>query len=103
MSKLRYEKGKKQKQIIDEKKGENLMNDNCYLGTIELFAFTFAPYGWLLCDGSLLSTSKYPKLYQLIKGTYGGDGITNYQLPNLVGIEPYPHMMYYIYANGEAA
>jgi Microcystin-dependent protein len=76
------------------------MDSYYYLGAIELFPFSFVPYGWLLCDGALLSATQYSGLYQLIKGTYGGDGITNFQLPNLLGTEPYPHMKYYIATDG---
>ncbi|WFR57583.1 tail fiber protein [Anaerocolumna sp. AGMB13025] len=71
-----------------------------YLGTIELFAFNYAPVYWALCDGTTLSTSAYPKLYQLLKTTYGGDE-DNFQLPNLLGTEPYPYMKYYIATAGE--
>ena len=72
-----------------------------YLGTIELFAFNFAPRGWALCDGSMLSESTYPELYKLIKTTYGGDESSTYQLPNLIGTEPYPYMKYYIATYGQ--
>jgi microcystin-dependent protein len=74
--------------------------EDYYVGTIEIFAFAFAPVGWLLCNGALLQVSQYATLYNLIKGTYGGDGITNYKLPNLLGTEPFPYMKYYIAAEG---
>ena len=73
---------------------------DAYIGTIELFAFNYAPVYWVLCDGATLSTSTYPNLYKLIKTTYGGDE-DSYQLPNLLGTEPYPYMKYYISTVGE--
>lgn len=56
-----------------------------FLGEILLFAGTYAPVGWALCNGQLLSISDYPALYQLIGTTYGGDGVTNFALPDLRG------------------
>ncbi len=69
-------------------------------GQIELFAFTFAPYNWHLCDGSLLTVQQYQALYALIGTTYGGNGTTNFALPNLIGTEPIPTMKYYISLDG---
>ncbi len=57
----------------------------CYIGEIRPFAGTFAPYGWNLCDGSLLSISAYQALYSLIGTTYGGDGQTTFGVPDLRG------------------
>lgn len=56
-----------------------------YVGEIRLFAGNFAPNGWLLCDGALLPISEYETLFQLIGTTYGGDGQTTFQLPDLRG------------------
>ena len=55
----------------------------CYVGEIRPVPFTFAPVGWLVCDGSLLPISQYEVLYTLIGTTYGGDGTTNFALPDL--------------------
>ncbi len=74
--------------------------DEIMLGTIALFPYDFAPYGWALCNGALLNANQYPNLYSLIKGTYGGDGINNYMLPNLQGTEPHPYMNYFIAVEG---
>lgn len=56
-----------------------------YLGEIRAFAGTFAPEGWLLCDGSLQLTSNYPDLFVVIGNTYGGDAKTTFGLPDLRG------------------
>lgn len=55
------------------------------LGEIKVFAGTFAPAGWLLCDGSTLPISQYEALFSLIGTTYGGDGQTTFDLPDLRG------------------
>jgi len=59
-----------------------------YLGEIRLFAGTFAPYGWLTCDGQLLAISDYDSLFNLIGTTYGGDGMNTFGLPNLAARVP---------------
>lgn len=58
------------------------MSDS-YAGEIRMFAGTFAPAGWLDCDGQLLQISAYPTLFNLIGTTYGGDGQSTFALPNL--------------------
>lgn len=59
--------------------------DQPYIGQIMLFAGTFAPVGWLLCNGQLLSIAEYQALYTIVGTTYGGDGIQTFALPNLQG------------------
>jgi microcystin-dependent protein len=54
-----------------------------YTGTICLFAFSFIPYGFCSCDGQLLDINQYTLLYSLIGTKYGGDGVTNFMLPDL--------------------
>lgn len=56
-----------------------------YLGEIQLFGFNFAPRGWALCNGALLPISQYTALFSLIGTSYGGDGKSTFQLPNLAG------------------
>ena len=56
-----------------------------YLGTIQPFAFQFAPYGWALCAGQLMSIVQHQALFTLINTTYGGDGVTTFALPDLRG------------------
>ncbi len=71
-----------------------------YLGEIRMFGGNFAPYGWALCNGQLLSISQNTALFSLIGTYYGGDGVTTFALPNLqsriplhqgqgVGLSPY--------------
>ena len=54
-----------------------------FVGEVRLFAGTFAPQGWALCDGRLLAISQSEVLYALIGTTYGGDGQTTFGLPDL--------------------
>lgn len=58
------------------------------LGEIKIFAGSFAPKGWMLCQGQLFSISQYTALFSIIGTTYGGDGQTTFQLPNLGGRTP---------------
>lgn len=55
------------------------------LGQIQAFGFNFAPQGWALCQGQLLSISQNSALFSLLGTTYGGDGINTFGLPNLSG------------------
>jgi microcystin-dependent protein len=61
---------------------------NPYVGEIRMFAGNFAPTGWKLCDGTLLSIAQYEVLFQLIGTTYGGDGEQTFALPDLRGRIP---------------
>lgn len=54
-----------------------------YVGEIRMFGGNFAPRNWMLCAGQLLSISQYSPLFSLIGTTYGGNGTTNFALPNL--------------------
>lgn len=56
-----------------------------YLGQIIAVGFNFAPLGWELCKGQALPIAENPALYQLIGTTYGGDGLTTFNLPDLQG------------------
>lgn len=56
-----------------------------YLGEIRLFSFGFAPNGWATCDGQTLNISQNNALYALLGTIYGGDGVTNFKLPDLRG------------------
>jgi len=56
-----------------------------YVGEVRPFAGNFAPVGWQLCDGTLLAISSYQVLYTLIGTTYGGNGTTNFAVPDLRG------------------
>ena len=54
-----------------------------YLSEIRVFAFGYAPKGWALCQGQLLSISANTALFSLLGTFYGGDGRTNFGLPDL--------------------
>lgn len=59
-----------------------------YIGEIRTVGFPFAPVGWALCDGQLLSIAENDALFNLIGTTYGGDGQNTFALPNLQGKVP---------------
>lgn len=59
-----------------------------YVGEIRIFAGNFAPAGWMFCEGQLLPISEYETLFNLIGTTYGGDGQSTFQLPDLRGRIP---------------
>lgn len=59
-----------------------------YLGEIRYVSFNFAPQGWALCNGQLLSINANTALFNLIGTTYGGDGKTNFALPDMRGRVP---------------
>src|SRR4051812_26734598 len=56
-----------------------------YLGQIQSFAFDYAPKGWMTCAGQLLPVSSNNALFALLYTYYGGDGKTNFGLPDLQG------------------
>ena len=56
-----------------------------FLGQIELFAFDFPPKNWAVCDGTFLPISQNTALFSLLGTTYGGNGTTNFALPDLRG------------------
>jgi microcystin-dependent protein len=59
-----------------------------FLGQIQTFAFNFAPRGWTLCNGQVLAISQNTALFSLLGTTYGGNGQTTFQLPDLRGRLP---------------
>ena len=58
------------------------------LGEIRMLGTFYAPEGWLKCEGQTLPISEYEDLFNLIGITYGGDGQTTFQLPDLRGRVP---------------
>ena len=56
-----------------------------FVSQIQIFPFNFAPVGWYQCNGQLLSIAQNTALFSLIGTYYGGNGTTNFQLPNLQG------------------
>jgi microcystin-dependent protein len=59
-----------------------------YLGEIRMTGFNFAPTGWALCNGQTLPISQYSALFALLGTTYGGNGTTTFNLPDLQGRVP---------------
>ncbi|MGO0063381.1 phage tail protein [Brevibacillus fluminis] len=62
-----------------------------FVGEIRIFAGNYAPDGWALCDGQLVSIAQNPALFAVLGTTYGGDGKTSFALPNLIGRAPMHH------------
>jgi microcystin-dependent protein len=54
-----------------------------FIGEIRCCGFNFAPAGWAMCNGQLISISQNAALFNLIGTTYGGDGVNTFALPNL--------------------
>ena len=59
-----------------------------FLSEIKLVSFNFAPKGWALCNGQFLPINQNQALFSLLGTTYGGNGQTNFALPNLRGRAP---------------
>ena len=59
-----------------------------YVGEIRMFAGNYAPQGWFICDGSALDINSYTPLFALIGTTYGGNGVSTFNLPDLRGRVP---------------
>ena len=59
-----------------------------YVGEIRLFAGNFEPVGWMFCDGRELQIDDHVLLFSIIGTTYGGDGASTFQLPDLQGRAP---------------
>ena len=56
-----------------------------YLSEIRIFSFNFAPKGWAFCNGQTLPINQNAALFSLLGTTYGGNGTSTFQLPNLQG------------------
>ena len=59
-----------------------------FVAEIRIFPFNFAPRGWAFCDGQILPLSQNTALFSLLGTTYGGNGQSNFALPNLQGSAP---------------
>ncbi len=59
-----------------------------FVAEIRIFGFNFAPKGWAFCNGQLLPISQNTALFSLLGTTYGGNGKSNFALPNLQGSAP---------------
>jgi microcystin-dependent protein len=64
------------------------MAETPLLGTIFIFAGNFAPTGYMLCQGQVLPIAQYAALFAILGTTYGGNGTSNFALPNLQGRAP---------------
>jgi len=58
---------------------------DAFVGTLQPFAFSFAPRDWKLCDGAVLPASQYTALTSLLGSTWGGDGVTTVGVPDARG------------------
>jgi microcystin-dependent protein len=59
-----------------------------FLAEIRIFGFNFAPHGWAFCNGQIMPISQNTALFSLLGVTYGGNGTSNFGLPNLQGNVP---------------
>ena len=59
-----------------------------FVAEIRIFPFNFAPRGWAWCDGQLMPLSQNTALFSLLGTTYGGNGRSNFALPDLQGRAP---------------
>ena len=59
-----------------------------FVGEVRMFSGNFAPNGWAFCNGQLLPISQNTALFSLLGTNYGGDGRSNFGLPNLQGAFP---------------
>ena len=60
-----------------------------FLGQITVYPYSFPPMGWMDCAGQILPISQYTALFSLLGTQFGGNGTTNFNLPNLSGRAPY--------------
>ena len=59
-----------------------------FIGEIRMFAGNFAPVGWALCDGQIMSIAQNTALFSILGTTYGGNGVNTFGLPDLRGRVP---------------
>lgn len=70
------------------------------LGQVQAFAFTFAPRGWMRCQGQQLQIADNQALFALLGTTYGGDGRATFALPDLTKQSKADNLNYCIALNG---
>ena len=61
---------------------------NPFIGEIRIVSFNFAPKGWAFCNGQALPINQNQALFSILGTTYGGNGTTNFMLPNFQGRVP---------------
>jgi len=59
-----------------------------FIGEIRMLPYQFAPRGWTYCDGQLMHTKSYTKLFSILRTKYGGNGDTTFAVPDLRGRSP---------------
>lgn len=59
-----------------------------FIGEVRAVGFNFAPRGWALCAGQLMSIAQNTALFSLLGTTFGGDGMTKFGLPDYRGRSP---------------
>lgn len=67
----------------DSRDGGEIMD--AFMGTILAVGFNYAPVGWAMAQGQLLGISQYSAMFSLLGVNYGGNGTSNFALPNLMG------------------
>ncbi len=71
-----------------------------FVGAVELFAFDFAPRGWVPCAGQQVPVNVNAALFSVIGTQFGGDGRTTFGLPDLRGKAPIEGLQYCIAIQG---
>lgn len=61
---------------------------NPFVAEIRIFPFNFAPTGWVKCQGQIMPISQNTMLFSLLGAAYGGNGTSNFALPDLQGAMP---------------
>jgi microcystin-dependent protein len=74
--------------VGDQQKQEVYKMSQPYLSQIQMWALNWAPRGWMACNGQLLPIAQYNALFALLGTNFGGDGRTNFGLPNFQGRVP---------------
>jgi microcystin-dependent protein len=59
-----------------------------FMAQVNMFGFPFAPRYWAFCNGQLMSINQNAALFSLLGVQYGGDGVSNFALPNLQSVSP---------------
>lgn len=70
------------------------------LGQVELFPYNFTPSGWAKCEGQYLNIKSNQALFAILGTKFGGNGTSNFRLPDLRGTEPNSNMHYCIAISG---
>lgn len=74
---------------------------NPYLGMIQMIAFNFPPVHWASCNGATVAINDNAALYSLVGTTFGGDGRTNFALPDMRGRAPVHYGNYGVIQQGQ--